>query len=57
MVRSALCSLLSAIAPMTSSPLYSWSANHGLPWLVFALCGVCTGLLLFISHGIPRGLG
>jgi MFS family permease len=56
-IASGVCSLLSACAPFVSSPAFSWSANHDITWIVFAVCGVCTGLMELLTIGIPKTLG
>lgn len=56
-LASGLCSLLSACAPFVSSPAFSWSANHGITWIVFGVCAVCTMLLHLLTIGIPKTLG
>lgn len=56
-LASGLCSLLSACAPFVSSPAFSWSANHGITWIVFGVCAVCTLLLHLLTIGIPKTLG
>jgi MFS family permease len=56
-VASAICSLLSAIAPLLASPTFAWSASAGCTWLVFLICGVITLACVALTIRIPASLG